>query len=144
MVMAVFRRHLRVWVAAWLVFQVATLSAFVPRDCCEGHRPAAERSETCHEPPPPAHCATAGDEGTSCPMHGHHQQAADDQTVPQCTMRGSCDGPMAMLATVLSNNGILTRTFAFLPAADSSRLAASTGERLSSQLLPPDAPPPRA
>jgi len=142
--MAVFRRHLRVWVAAWLVFQVATLSAFVPRDCCEGHRHAAERAETCHEPPPPAHCATAGEQGASCPMHGHHPQAADDQPVPQCTMRGSCDGPMSMLATVLSNNGILTRTFAFLPMVDSSRLAASTGERLISQLLPPDAPPPRA
>lgn len=120
MVMAVFRRHLRVWVAAGLVFQVATLSAFVPRDCCEGHRHAAERAETCHEP------------------------AADDQPVPQCTMRGSCDGPMAMLATVLSNNGVLTRTFAFLPVVESSRLAASAGERLTSQLLPPDAPPPRA
>src|SRR5687768_1385451 len=143
--MAILRRHLRTWVAAWLVAQVATLSAFVPRDCCEGHRPAAaERPETCHEPPPPAHCDSGDQQGIPCAMHSHHQQPADDQPVPQCTMRGSCDGPMALLATVLSNHGVVIQTFAFMPPADSSRYATPTRERLTCQLLPPDAPPPRA
>ena len=51
-IMRVFRRHLRLWVAAWIAFQVVSLSAFVPRDCCAAHRPPAEeaggRCRTCH------------------------------------------------------------------------------------------------
>src|SRR5262245_35583755 len=51
--MTLFRRHLRLWVAAWLAFQVVSLSAFVPRDCCAAHRPPAQEQAAdaaCHHP----------------------------------------------------------------------------------------------
>ena len=69
--MTIIRRRLRLWVAAWLVFQVASLSALVPRDCCAAHRPAASgKTPSCHEKHRGhATARLRAASGTPCPMH---------------------------------------------------------------------------
>lgn len=66
--MTALRRRVRLWTTLWLILQAGTLSAFVPRDCCATHRPAAT-AKTCHEEPPPEHCPMRGADGAPCPMH---------------------------------------------------------------------------
>ena len=64
-----FRRRLRLAVAAWLVFQVVSLSALVPRDCCAAHHPVrADREERCHERADSPYCPMRS-QGRNCPMH---------------------------------------------------------------------------
>ena len=112
--MITLRRGLRLWATAWLVFQVATLSALVPRDCCFVHRPAAAE-ESCHKPAP-----------------------------VKCAMRATCDGPMAALLTMLSNLGIPPAAIGVVPDLPSSQTTVTTRENLISDSTPPDPPPPRA
>lgn len=121
--MIVVRRHLRLWVAAWIAFQVASLSAFVPRECCLAHRM-------------PAHEQGADE---SC----HHLQPAREE-VPECALRSACNGPLAVLAALLSPHAILadhTRTIAITVAAALPRAAF---EHPHSLAVPPDLPPPRS
>jgi len=88
-----FRRRLRLAVAAWLAFQVVSLSALVPRDCCAAHHPAkADRVERCHERADSAYCPMRS-QGRNCPMHpqvaaeppaddhAHHGDGAHHQAV---------------------------------------------------------------
>ena len=111
--MTTIRRGLRLWVTAWLVFQVASLSALVPRDCCFVHRPAAAE-ESCHQPAP-----------------------------VKCAMRATCDGPMAALLTMLSNLGIPPATVDLTLDLQSSQPTVTSRENLISDSTPPDPPPPR-
>lgn len=121
--MTLLRQHLRLWVAAWLVFQVVSLSAFVPRDCCAAHRPPAQEQ--------------AGD-----PVCHHPQQAPEP--VPECTLRGGCNGPLSILGALLSPHAVLVE-----PARiESVALAAATPSPLLEtpivRTTPADAPPPRS
>ena len=121
--MTVLRRHLRLCAAAWIVFQAVSLSAFVPRDCCAAHRMAAAED----------HQQDAG-----C----HHARHAG---VPEttCSLAGTCNGPLAMLAGVLSPHAVLTTAILVAGGlmADSSPLPVFESPR--SLAVPPDAPPPR-
>jgi len=138
-----FRRRLRLWVAAWLVFQAASLSAFVPLDCCAAHRAAASGKPGCHETPPAVECPMQAADGAMCPMHsGHH---ADTGMTPdeECSMRGTCGGPMAALSALLSNQGVLPDPFAVLPDSCASTAAAPARENLMIHRRSPDPPPPR-
>ena len=115
--MASLRRYLRLCVATWLAFQVASLLALVPRDCCAAHRPAARgATPSCHEQAAATHCA----------------------------MRGTCDGPMTALVALLSNYGVLADSFQLLPDLHAGSAGARTREHLITGFAPPDAPPPRA
>ena len=68
--MLCIRQRLRLWAIACLVFQAATLAAFVPRTCCAPHDHAAARQDPpCHEPPPADACPMEHGDGDSCPMH---------------------------------------------------------------------------
>jgi hypothetical protein len=129
--MTTIRRRLRFWVAAWLLFQVASLSALVPRACCVPHRAAATDQ------------AGAAD-GTPCPMHksGHH----DAEEIPshRCSMRATCDGPVAAMFALLSNYGVLSESLLILPDVHAGSVSLQTHENLISRLAPPDSPPPRA
>ena len=96
--MTLLRRHLRLWVTAWIAFQAASLSAFVPRECCIAHRmPVQEQG---------------ADE--SC----HHPQPAREES-PECAMRSTCNGPLAVLAALLSPHAVLAdrASVASIPAA---------------------------
>jgi hypothetical protein len=121
--MSVFRRHLRLWVAAWIAFQVVSLSAFVPRDCCAAHRPPAEKQ--------------AGD--AAC----HHAEPASEP-MPGCTLGGGCNGPLSILGALLSPHAVLVEptrieSVALVTAPDGRRL-----DTPISRTTPPDSPPPRS
>src|SRR5918999_5778707 len=92
------RGRLRVIAITCLVFQVAWLTALVPRDCCAAHRPADRSERSCHQPVPKVQCPMRSADGTPCPMHGGKTE---------CSLRGSCSGPMASLLALLTNHGIL-------------------------------------
>ena len=65
--------------------------------------------------PPPSHCPMHAADGAPCPMHqsGHHD--AEDKPNDKCSMRGTCDGPMAALFALLSNHGVLRDSIILLP-----------------------------
>ena len=89
-VMKGLRRRLRLAVIAWLSFQVVSLSALVPLDCCDAHRPTdVVRAENCHERADSPYCPMRARNGQACPMHqqaeaaahphAHHQQTAAEE-----------------------------------------------------------------
>jgi hypothetical protein len=133
--MTLFRRYLRLYATAWLVFQAASFSTLVPRDCCAAHRPTPAKAKAgCHEAAPVAH-------------HGSpatHHAAADDGSGDTCTMRGACDGPMAGFLAQLSLQGVLSDPIALAPELVAGGLRSRAREHLISRLVPPDSPPPRA
>ena len=167
--MSLIRRWMRLWVAAWVVFQVASLSAFVPRDCCPSHRPHSGNGKSgqhtnhdgthanhdgqqtnheqapCHETAPAteaetgAHCPMPAANGTACPMHDE----SDKKPGHQCSLRGTCDGPTGLLA-LLSYSGLLTDSFELLPDVHASSPVVPVRENLIGRLASPDPPPPRA
>ena len=118
-----FRRHLRLWVAAWLAFQVVSLSAFVPRDCCAAHRPPAQDQAV----------------DSAC----HHPQEAPEPA-PDCTLGGGCNGPLSILGALLSPHAVLVEPAGIESVA---LLAATYWRPLETPIAPttpPDAPPPRS
>jgi hypothetical protein len=134
--MKVIRRHLRFYAAAWLIFQAASFSTLVPRDCCAAHRPVQAKTETtCHDaaPPPVVHGGHAG-----------HHSASPEGDADTCKMRGACDGPMAGFIAQLSLQGVLSDPFQFAPSMIAGGLDMLPREHLISRLVPPDSPPPRA
>jgi hypothetical protein len=126
--MTTIRRRLRFWVAAWLVFQAASLAALVPRTCCVPYQAAAtDRAAN----------------GTPCPMHqsGHHD--AEQKPSDRCSMRATCDGPVAAMFALLSNYGVLSDSFLIVPDGHAGSVSLQTRENLTTRLAPPDSPPPR-
>ena len=121
--MTLLRRHLKLWVTAWILFQAVSLSAFVPRDCCAAHRVPADAQQaeaSCHHAMPPA------------------APAAD------CALRGSCDGPLGMLAGLLSAHAVLSGSIPAAAALIATSSPRSSFESLRSLAVPPDSPPPRS
>jgi hypothetical protein len=141
--MSNLRRRLRFWVAAWLVCQEASLSALVPRVCCDAHRPAAaEARPGCHEEPEASHCALRSADGSACPMHGD-TEGTNEPLTEACSMRRACDGPMAALFALLSNHGVLAESFVMSPDLRAGDLAVHARANPISSLPSPDPPPPR-
>jgi hypothetical protein len=143
--MATTRRHLRFWAAAWLVFQAASLTALVPRQCCTAHPMTAATTEAeCHEEAPtPAEpdCQMAG--GTPCPMHhGGHSETSEGTA--DCSIRGMCDGPAATFLGSLANHGVLTDPFTITPDLHPKFDPPVNRESLIGRQPGPDSPPPRA
>ena len=165
------RRRLRLAVTAWLLFQVVSLSALVPLDCCDAHRPAdVIGAESCHERADSPYCPMRAKTGKACPMHqrseladphAHHRQAAAGEhgsphpghqeyasaTAPakdHCSIGGTCSAPMTALAVILSNHGVVPAEVR-IPANAARVLASLThDEHLTSRQAAPDSPPPRA
>ena len=133
------RRHLRAWAALSLLLQSAWLFALVPRDCCAAH--TAPAAQSCHEEvAPPPHCPMMSGDGAACPMH---QTAATHPAQDDCSMRGTCSGPMGALLSLLSAQAILADgPRSVSQPAETVRLSSSR-ERLVTLFVPPDSPPPR-
>ncbi len=153
--MTTFRRHPRLWVTAWLVFQVASLSALVPRNCCAAHQPAAVKTEhSSHDSVPATDCPMLAADGTACPMHRGHgghgdhrehgESSSHEDPSGECSIRGRCAGPMASLLALLSNQGVLPEGVAALPDVESRSVSPAVRESVVSRLASPDPPPPRA
>ena len=121
--MNLLRRHLRLWVAAWIAFQVVSLSAFVPRDCCAAHRP-------------PAHEQAAE---TAC----HHPQPVPEPT-PECKLRGGCNGPLSILTALLSPHAVLVEPTRIESVALVTAPHWRPLEAPIARTSPPDSPPPRS
>jgi hypothetical protein len=129
--MRAVRRHLRVYVAVWLMFQAAALSSIVPRDCCAAHRPASAKADpACHDAAPAPQ-----------DVHAHHGTAPDPDT---CSMRGACGGPMAAFLAQLSLHGVLGDRPQLVPRVVSTNVEPVVREHLTTRLITPDSPPPRA
>jgi hypothetical protein len=137
--MTAIRRRVRAVAFAWLLCQVASLSAFVPEDCCVSHaaeEAAKQKAEACHEEAAPA--PVEPKEGDACPMH-HGRSTQDD-----CTISNACGGPGQQLLTLFSFNSTIDE-----PIASSTLLAATPAFVPSAPPLLfrhalPDAPPPKA
>ena len=108
------RGHVRLWAIAWLLMQATALSAFVPRDCCASHHPAANVAP-CHEEP----------KGT-----------------PDCVMRRSCQAPTVF--TIFASPGILPSMLAVTPDAGVPTPAPLLLETPLARSGRPDPRPPRA
>jgi hypothetical protein len=142
--MTTIRRRLRLWVAAWLLFQVASLSALVPRACCVPHRAASSDQEpNCHGNSAALHCPMRAADGTPCAMHqsGHH--SPEQKPSDRCSMRATCDGPVAALFALLANYGVLSDSFLIVPDVHADSVSLQTRLNLITRLAPPDSPPPR-
>src|SRR5919112_4517457 len=152
------RRRLRFWAAAWLVFQAASLSALVPRECCLAHQhtgiqEAADDAPACHDaaqsqrevqPMAMHHAANHSVEGPQCPMHHGADSRSGTQEAGPCSMRGMCNGPAATFLALLTNHGLLTDKFALSPVVHGHAPAFHTRENLIVRRTSPDSPPPRA
>jgi hypothetical protein len=134
--MTVIRRRVRAVAFAWLLCQVASLSAFVPEQCCISHaaeEAAKKKAAACHEEAAPV----TPKEGDACPLHEGRS------THDCCTISNACDGPGAQLLGLFSfvstidepivSSAILGSTTAFVPPAPP----------LLQRLALPDAPPPK-
>jgi len=135
--MIAIRRRVRVVAFAWLLCQVASLSAFVPGDCCIAHAAEAaakKKAAACHEEAAPA----APKEGEACPLHQGRT------THDCCAITNACDGPGAQLLTL----------FSFISTIDEPRMSSTTlastaafvppAPPLLFRLTLPDAPPPKS
>jgi hypothetical protein len=148
--MSAFRSRLRLVAIVWLLCQVASLSAFVPEDCCAAHTAmAAAKHETdeaaCHEtaeapapePAPGAACPMNHGEGAACPLH-------TSSTGECCGMSNGCDGPNRPLANLFAFAGVLDAPEPFVMAPASRPAPISRPAPLLRRLVSPDAPPPKS
>jgi len=163
--MSALRHHLRFWVTTWLVFQVVSVAALVPRDCCAGHSAPATKEKSCHEEAAAVQCPLKGADAQQCPMHqsqaragqtargqqaiapehhGDHAAPAGRPSDDPCSMRGLCNGPMDALFAVLATHGVMPESFAMQPGIRASLAPPANRELLVSRLASPDSPPPRA
>lgn len=133
--MAALRRRIRVVAFAWLLCQVASLSAFVPEQCCIAHAEQAaakEKAKACHEAAP-----VEPKDGDACPMH--HTSNSHDC----CSMSNSCDGPGSHLSTLFAYVGVLESPASTAVTIESAPATIAASSPLLSRLALPDAPPPK-
>jgi hypothetical protein len=133
--MTAIRRRIRAVAFAWLLCQVASLSAFVPEQCCVAHAAEAaakEKAAACHESAP-----VAPKQGDACPMH-HGSKAHDC-----CRMTNSCDGPGTHLTTLFAYVGVLESPVSSSVISESTSAALPIAAPLLCRIATPDAPPPK-
>ena len=140
---------LRGWTAALVLVQCASLSVFFPRDCCQAHRPAdaahhgtGATGHGSHEADEAHHGQTSA-RGKVDAGHAHDQQG--DTRVPHanCRLQSRCEGPQALLTTVLSNQGMPGHPIAFPPDLRLVGRLVPAVVTNTTFPLPPDTPPPR-
>ena len=134
--MTAIRRRIRAVTFAWLLCQVASLSAFVPEQCCVSHAAQAAakaKAAACHEEAAPP----APKEGDACPMH--HESTSHDC----CKMSNACDGPGSHLLTLFANVGLLESPAPSSVTLDSIAIELAAPAPLLHRLVTPDAPPPK-
>ncbi len=134
--MTAIRRRVRAVAFAWLLCQVASLSAFVPEACCIAHTAEAEAKATeaeCHEAAAPQE----PEDGAMCPMH-HGRTSGDG-----CTIGTACDGPGTQLLRLFSYNSTIDEPFASPAVLESTLAFVAPAPPLLHRLALPDAPPPR-
>src|SRR5262245_14643934 len=141
--MTFVRRRLFAFAVVWLACQAGSLAAFLPQDCCPDHRQLAAKD--CHENPTANdQCPMHQADGKACPMHsGAGSPGSSDSQNRPCAMRGTCNGPAAALATLLSIPGVLVDQSP-VPVDDRISTVVLTAELSLRLSIPHDTPPPRA
>lgn len=76
-------------------------------------------------------------------MHRGTVHDDDQRSRDVCSMRGTCDSPVAALFALLSSQGVLPHSSEALPDLSRSFVSAHADEHPASRLTPPDSPPPR-
>jgi hypothetical protein len=145
--MSAIRRYARAVAMTWLLCQAASLSAFVPEECCDRHTAEAAADEHQHHAPlatPPAedcHEAPAPEpeEGDACPMHKGKQSRSHEC----CAITNVCDGPGTHLLSLFAFIGEIEPPATSSLALDSSAAFVAPQPPLLRQLSLPDAPPPK-
>lgn len=133
--MTALRRRVRAVAFAWLLCQVASLSAFVPAECCAAHAAEAvakQKAASCHEAAP-----VAPKDGDACPMH--HPSRAHDC----CKMTNGCDGPGLQLTGLFAYVGVIETPSSSSISLDSTPAMVADASPLLYRLATPDAPPPK-
>ena len=134
--MIAIRPRIRAVTFAWLLCQVASLSAFVPEQCCVSHAAQAmakAKAEACHEgaaPPAPK-------DGDACPMH------PGSKSHDCCKISNACDGPGTHLLTLFANVGVLESPTSSSVTLHSIAVPLAPPAPLLHRLATPDAPPPK-
>jgi hypothetical protein len=136
-------RHRLQWgVAAWLIVQVAALSAFVPQDCCAAHK-AQHQQARHHTMAVPDHSNHHSMSHES--MHSGSHDPAPAVPAKGCVMKGTCKGPMSAIIAILSSHGVPpVSAFSIAPDLSSSLAAGIARQYATSHLASPETPPPRA
>jgi hypothetical protein len=122
--MTALRRRVRVVAFTWLLCQVASLSAFVPEQCCVSH--AHAKAE-----------AVAKEDGADC--HQHEPAPPDG-----CVMKTGCEGPGTQLLRMFAFHGVLESPATSSTVLESSPAFVASPAPLIYRLASPDAPPPKA
>jgi hypothetical protein len=133
--MTAFRRRLRAVAFAWLLCQVASLSAFLPGECCKAHAAEAAakaKAAACHESAP-----AAPKEGDACPMH-HGTKSHNC-----CTISNACDGPGQQLTTLFAYVGVVQTPRTASIVLESTAALVPESAPLLDHLSILDAPPPK-
>lgn len=134
--MTALRGRLRIVAFVWLLGQAASLSAFVPAECCAAHAAEAKAKAdkaACHESAP----ASTPKEGDACPMHSGKSHDC-------CKMTNSCDGPGQQLVNLFAFVGVLETPHSSSMVLPSSAAFIAPQPPLLVSLAIPDAPPPKA
>jgi hypothetical protein len=128
-----FRRHLGAWTFAWLLCQLASLSATIPAG------QLATETVECLGTVDDA-CPMQDVEGEACPMHNgsDHPDASE-----QCAMRGLSHAPAIALAALFSIPAVLLAESSVRPDTQAATLRAD-GVQFASEPVPVDSPPPRS
>jgi hypothetical protein len=134
--MKALRQRVRAVAFAWLVCQVASLSAFVPAQCCAAHAAEAaakQKAASCHEAAP-----VAPQDGDACPMH--HPAGSHDC----CKMTNGCDGPGVQLTGLFAYVGMIETPSSTTVTLDATPAIVADPSPLLYRRTTPDAPPPKA
>ena len=133
--MTALRQRLRAVAFAWLLCQVASLSAFLPGECCKAHAAEAAakaKAASCHESTP-----VVPKDGDACPMH-HGTKSHNC-----CTISNACDGPGQQLTTLFAYVGVVQTPRTASIALESTAAFIPESAPLLYHLSIPDAPPPK-
>jgi hypothetical protein len=122
------RRRLSWAVGAWLLCQIANLSAAPLTFCCQNVATSADDEECCPGLLP----------GQICPMH-HTREG--ERT---CTMRSSCVGTDASLVALAGGLGAMPQSTAVVSAFDLGALRRLTQPSALLRTDRPESPPPRS
>lgn len=141
--MKTIRYRVRAVVFAWLLCQVASLSAFAPDNCCISHvQEQAAKDEACHEgepvkPEPPDTCPMQHGDGAACPMHS--SKPAD-----RCSMTNACAGPGAHLVSLFAYLGAIEAPVSAVVNLDSTPAIMPASTSPLFRVSRPASPPPKA
>jgi len=115
-------------VGAWLLFQLANVSAAPLTFYCQNVATAGDDEKCCPGLLP----------GQVCPMHHTREGKAT------CKMRGTCAGTDASLMALAGGLGAMPRTTAMVSAFDPGELQTFTQPSTLLRSARPESPPPRS